>query len=154
MSRWRYPTFTIHRVDVSGPRDATVISRSATAAVSLRIVPDQNIAEICQDFEAYTRNLFVKLNTDCELKITIRKTADWWLADPENEYFQMLQEAIEKVTYLLNIIIKVILIIYAHCISRNGDRNHYSFVKVARFLLFDGLKDVLIRWPSIYRWDR
>ncbi|KAI8054339.1 hypothetical protein BDF22DRAFT_678621 [Syncephalis plumigaleata] len=80
MSRWRYPTFTIHRVDVSGPRDATVISRSATAAVSL----------------PYTRDLFVKLNTDCEIKITIRKTADWWLADPENDYFQMLQEAIEK----------------------------------------------------------
>jgi di- and tripeptidase len=71
MSRWRYPAFTVHRVDVSGPSNTAVIPKSAIAAMSMRIVPDQNITKICREFEDYVLTLFNKLETDCTIEVSM-----------------------------------------------------------------------------------
>jgi acetylornithine deacetylase/succinyl-diaminopimelate desuccinylase-like protein len=46
MARWRYPTLTVHSVDVSGPSSNTVIPRSVKAVVSMRIVPNQDLNDV------------------------------------------------------------------------------------------------------------
>ncbi|KAG0229936.1 hypothetical protein BGW41_002833 [Actinomortierella wolfii] len=46
MARWRHPSLTVHQVDVSGPKNRTVLPRMAKASVSMRIVPDQDATEI------------------------------------------------------------------------------------------------------------
>ncbi|KAJ1913434.1 hypothetical protein IWQ60_009207 [Tieghemiomyces parasiticus] len=59
MSRWRFPTLTVHKVDVSGPPDNhSIIPRSARALVSLRIVPDQTLNTVTEQFTTYVHKLF------------------------------------------------------------------------------------------------
>nr|CAG8483394.1 13512_t:CDS:10 [Entrophospora candida] len=97
MLRWRYPSLTIHKIDVSGPiGNTTVISHKAEAILSMRIVPDQNINDIIKNFQIYVNENFEELRTDNCLKITINNMADWWLGDPENKYFKAAEEAIEQ----------------------------------------------------------
>ncbi|KAG0345829.1 hypothetical protein BG004_002995 [Podila humilis] len=81
MARWRTPSLTIHQVDVSGPKNRTVIPRSAKASVSMRIVPDQEVADITKSFEEH---------------IDIKVVADWWLGDTKNRFFKAAESAIEQ----------------------------------------------------------
>lgn len=69
MARWRNPSLTIHQVDVSGPKNRTVIPRSAKASVSMRIVPDQEVADITKSFEEHVRNVFGQLDTENEIEV-------------------------------------------------------------------------------------
>ncbi|CAG8844808.1 26379_t:CDS:2, partial [Racocetra persica] len=96
MSRWRHPTLTIHKIDVSGPNNVTVIPRSAKAAVSMRIVPDQDLEEIAANFVEYVELVFGDLKTDNTIKITINSLADWWLGDPENRFFKAAEETVRQ----------------------------------------------------------
>ncbi|CAG8525543.1 4253_t:CDS:10 [Racocetra fulgida] len=91
MSRWRHPTLTIHKIDVSGPNNVTVIPRSAKAAVSMRIVPDQDLEEIAANFVEYVELVFGELKTDNTIKV-----ADWWLGDPENRFFKAAEETVRQ----------------------------------------------------------
>ncbi|KAF9584930.1 hypothetical protein BGW38_004625 [Lunasporangiospora selenospora] len=95
MARWRNPSITIHQVDVSGPKNRTVIPRSAKASVSMRIVPDQEVAEITKSFEEHVREVFKQLDTENEIEIDIRVVADWWLGDTEDRFFKAAESAIE-----------------------------------------------------------
>lgn len=69
MARWRFPTLSIHKVDVSGPASNTVIPRNATATVSMRIVPDQDLDSVCTAFEQYVSDLFLALESSNRLKV-------------------------------------------------------------------------------------
>jgi di- and tripeptidase len=69
MARWRYPTFTVHKIDVS-LNNPTIIPRQATAAISMRIVPDQDINVICEQFKRFVENTAQSLGTDN--KVTVR----------------------------------------------------------------------------------
>lgn len=69
MSRWRYPTLTVHKIDV--PIDnPTIISHYATSAVSMRIVPNQGISEICDSFKIYVRKIFERLKSDNRISVS------------------------------------------------------------------------------------
>ncbi|CAG8668236.1 19282_t:CDS:10 [Gigaspora margarita] len=96
MSRWRHPSLTIHKIDVSGPNNVTVIPRSAKATVSMRIVPDQDLEEIASNFMRYVELIFNELKTDNTITITINNLADWWLGDPENRFFKATEEAVKQ----------------------------------------------------------
>ena len=72
MARWRNPSLTIHQVDVSGPKNRTVIPRSAKASVSMRIVPDQEVNDITKSFEEHVRNVFGQLDTENEIEVNAR----------------------------------------------------------------------------------
>ena len=96
-ARWREPSFTIHRIDTSGPVNPTIISRVATASLSLRLVPDQDTNLIQSALQDVLRASFDKLNTSNKLDIRIDHQADPWLGDPSNELFQILEEAIMEV---------------------------------------------------------
>lgn len=70
MARWRNPSLTIHQVDVSGPKNRTVIPRSAKASVSMRIVPDQEVADITKSFEEHVRQVFGQLDTENQIEVS------------------------------------------------------------------------------------
>ncbi|RKP34448.1 hypothetical protein BJ085DRAFT_21959 [Dimargaris cristalligena] len=103
MARWRFPSLTVHKVDVSGPQsNDSIIPHSAQASVSLRVVPNQAIDTVAAQFTEHVQRLFDQLfpglspasASGCRLNVTIRNTADWWLGDTTNAYFQAAEQAI------------------------------------------------------------
>jgi len=96
MARWREPSLTIHRYMVSGP-EGSLVSGRASAAISLRLVPNQEVEDIIKSLSVFLENAFAALDTHNHLSITIDNQADPWLGDPENEIFKTLEEAIMAV---------------------------------------------------------
>lgn len=94
MSKWRFPSLTIHRVSVSGPSNATIIPRSASASISLRIVPDQELAVIKECLVEYLHAEYARFDSGNKLSVTIEHEAEPWLGDPENSAFRTLEDAI------------------------------------------------------------
>lgn len=87
MSRWRYPSLTIHRINVSGPGNSTLIPARASASISLRIVPDQDISVIKASLLSYLRGEFAKFGSCNELAVNIFHEAEPWVGDPSNRAF-------------------------------------------------------------------
>lgn len=96
MARWREPNLTVHRYKVSGP-EGSLVSSHASAAISLRLVPNQEVEDVIASLTAYLRENFRQLDTHNRLSITIDNQADPWLGDPDNEIFQTLEKAIMDV---------------------------------------------------------
>jgi di- and tripeptidase len=96
MARWREPNLTIHRYKVSGP-DGSLVSSHASAAISLRLVPNQEVDDVIVSLKSFLEEAFHNLDTHNRLSITIDNQADAWLGDPDNEIFQTLEEAIMEV---------------------------------------------------------
>ncbi|OCH91138.1 Zn-dependent exopeptidase [Obba rivulosa] len=93
-ARWRDPSLTVHNIEISGPKNSTVIPASVKAHVSVRIVPDQDLDEIAQSLRDYLRSSFQKLQSPNELKVTIDHTADWWLGNLDDPWFHALENAV------------------------------------------------------------
>ncbi|MCJ1477756.1 hypothetical protein MMC13_006429 [Lambiella insularis] len=96
-AKWREPSLTMHGIKTSGPANSTIIPRIASAAISLRLVPEQDAFHIQEAFVDFLRTEFAQLHTFNELIITIDHQADPWLGDPENKIFKMLEKAIIEV---------------------------------------------------------
>ena len=96
MARWREPNLTIHRYKVSGP-DGSLVSSQASAKISFRLVPNQEVDDVITSFTSFLHEQFEQLDTHNRLTITIDNQADAWLGDPDNEIFQTLEEAIMEV---------------------------------------------------------
>jgi di- and tripeptidase len=94
IKRWQEPTLTVHRMKVSGPENAAIIPRLARAAVSIRLVPNQDVAKIRDQLVNFLQSEFRKLDTLNQITITINQQAEPWLGDPDNAIFQTLEEAI------------------------------------------------------------
>ncbi|KAL8803943.1 MAG: hypothetical protein Q9200_006020 [Gallowayella weberi] len=92
--RWREPSLTIHRINSSGPTGSSVIPHTATATVSVRLVPHQTTLLVQEALREMLQAAFAKLDTRNKLTITIDHTAEPWLGDPNNEIFQVLEEAV------------------------------------------------------------
>ncbi|EMD39729.1 hypothetical protein CERSUDRAFT_150401 [Gelatoporia subvermispora B] len=93
-ARWRNPSLTIHNVEVSGPKNSTVIPASAKAHVSLRIVPDQDLDEVAKCLRDHLLASSQKLRSPNELQVTIDHTADWWLGNLDDPWFRALEDAV------------------------------------------------------------
>lgn len=96
LAKWRNPSLTIHRLDVSGPKNNTVISKRAQASVSIRVVPNQDLHKIKEKFSSYMQKCFDALKTENELKIDIFHEAEPWLGNPNNLVFKILYQNIKK----------------------------------------------------------
>lgn len=96
VTRWREPNLTIHRIKVSGVDD-TVMSSHVSAVISFRLVPGQQLDEICSNLVAHLKERFAKLETKNTLTIKIDNTAEPWLGDTNNEIFKTLEQAVIKV---------------------------------------------------------
>lgn len=69
MARWRYPTLSVHKIDVSFS-NPTIIPRCAKAFVSMRVVPDQTIADISSKFEQHVCRVFSDLQSDNVISVS------------------------------------------------------------------------------------
>ncbi|KAI9818919.1 MAG: hypothetical protein M1827_007740 [Pycnora praestabilis] len=97
MQRWREASLTIHRFNVSGPENSTIIPRLARASLSLRLVPNQEMVKVRESLIKFLEESFATLESKNYLTITIDHQADPWLGDPDNQIFQTLEEAIMEV---------------------------------------------------------
>lgn len=96
MARWREPNLTVHRYKVSGP-EGSLVSSHASAAISLRLVPNQEVDDVITALTSFLHENFKALDTHNRITITIDNQADPWLGNPDNEIFQTLEKAIMDV---------------------------------------------------------
>ena len=96
-ARWREPSLTIHRIKNSGPSNTTIISRTATADLSIRLVPNQSTTLVKKALRATLERSFEKTNSANELAIRFEHCAEPWLGDPNNEIFQTLEKSVVEV---------------------------------------------------------
>lgn len=94
MSRWRYPSLTIHKITVSGPGNSTLIPQSATASLSLRIVPDQELEVIKASLTSFLHAQFQQFKSDNHLTVSIFHEAEPWVGDPSNHAFKLLKSVL------------------------------------------------------------
>jgi di- and tripeptidase len=97
MRRWREASLTIHRFQTSGPENSTIIPRLAKAALSIRLVPNQEASEVAASLQSFLADEFADLDSKNKLKVTIDHQAEPWLGDYTNEIFQTLEKAISDV---------------------------------------------------------
>ncbi|KAL8649025.1 MAG: hypothetical protein Q9226_005750 [Calogaya cf. arnoldii] len=95
--RWREPSLTIHRITSSGPTGSSVIPHTATATLSIRLVPRQTTSNVQEALKEILRAAFAKLCSTNELTISIDHTAEPWLGVKTNKIFQALEEAVVDV---------------------------------------------------------
>ncbi|KAF1981534.1 beta-Ala-His dipeptidase [Aulographum hederae CBS 113979] len=97
MRRWREASLTIHRFTTSGPENSTIIPRIARAAISIRLVPNQEAHEVGRTLIDFLNAEFSKLHSSNRLTVTIDHQAEPWLGDFNNEIFKALEKAIMDV---------------------------------------------------------
>lgn len=95
-ARWREPNLTIHRYKVSG-LDGSVVSGHASATISLRLVPGQEVDDIIASLTDFLNEQFGVLESRNRVSVKVDNKAEPWLGDPTNEIFKTLEEAIIKV---------------------------------------------------------
>ncbi|KAF5382706.1 hypothetical protein D9615_002814 [Tricholomella constricta] len=96
-SRWREPSLTLHTIEISGPKNATVIPGLVKSQISLRIVPDQDLDTIVKALCAHLESSFETLQSPNKLKIKVEHTADWWLGNLDDHWFEALESAVQDV---------------------------------------------------------
>ncbi|ETO05748.1 hypothetical protein RFI_31643 [Reticulomyxa filosa] len=93
MKRTRCPSLSIHAFQTSSQQE-TVISKKASAVISIRTVPSQNNIEIFDLTKKFLMEKFAALKSGNELKIDLIHAADHWSTDRREYYFQAAEEAI------------------------------------------------------------
>ena len=96
LSKWRNPSFTVHRIDVSGPKNNTVISQSATAYFSIHVVPNQSLKIIKDLMALYLSSVFAEIQTENKFQLNFFHEAEPWLGEPSIMVFQVLFESMKK----------------------------------------------------------
>ncbi|KAF8208661.1 hypothetical protein K438DRAFT_1754510 [Mycena galopus ATCC 62051] len=56
-SRWQEPSLTVHSIEISGPKNPTVIPGTIKSQVSLRIAPDQDLDSIGRSINIFKHRL-------------------------------------------------------------------------------------------------
>ncbi|KAJ2801257.1 hypothetical protein H4R20_003748 [Coemansia guatemalensis] len=111
MQRWRFPTLTVHHMDVStvaARSNTTLVPAAAQASLSVRVVPDQSLEDIAEKLRTYIEQLFDNIKAqrrqsgadgqalldDLKLHLDVHPNAQWWLADPETPVYKAAAKAI------------------------------------------------------------
>ncbi|KAK6198727.1 Metalloexopeptidase [Scheffersomyces amazonensis] len=95
ISKWRNPSLTIHKIQVSGPNNNTVIPQIAKATISIRIVPNQDLEKVKQSLIDTLTNAFKNNHSENHLVVNIFHEAEPWLGDPSNLVYSKLCEKIK-----------------------------------------------------------
>lgn len=96
LAKWKFPSLTVHKIDVSGPGNNTVIPKSSTGYISLRIVPEQNIDGIKLSFLKFLKESFAQLQSDNHMTTKIIHEAEPWLGERGNAAYKILESEILK----------------------------------------------------------
>ncbi|PHH49871.1 putative di- and tripeptidase DUG2 [Ceratocystis fimbriata CBS 114723] len=92
-ARWREPNLTIHRYKVSGP-DGSLVSSHASANISLRLVPGQEVDEVIASLVSFLEERFSALGSRNSFSVQIDNRAEPWLGDPSSPLFRTLEKAV------------------------------------------------------------
>ncbi|KAF5327950.1 hypothetical protein D9758_016773 [Tetrapyrgos nigripes] len=95
-SRWCQPSLTVHNIEISGPKNATVIPGTVKSQVSIRIVPDQDLNTIADSLCQFLRKSFDELQSSNKLQVQIVNSADWWLGQLDDPWFIALESAVQE----------------------------------------------------------
>ncbi|KAJ2613978.1 hypothetical protein H4S08_001942 [Coemansia sp. RSA 1365] len=116
MQRWRFPTLTVHHMDVStvaARSNTTLVPAAAQASLSVRVVPDQSLEDIAEKLRTHIEHLFDNIKAqrrqsvaegqalldDLKLHLDVQPNAQWWLADPETPVYKAAAKAIHDEWY-------------------------------------------------------
>lgn len=94
--KWRLPSLTLHKIEMSGPDNGTVISQKSEAKLSIRIIPEQEINDVKNSFIEFINKCFKDLKSSNHLDIKIMDEAEPWLGDVNNLAFKTLYECIKE----------------------------------------------------------
>ena len=95
--KWRLPSLTLHKVDMSGTDDnSTVISQRAIAKLSIRIIPGQELHVVKESFIDYIQQSFAELGSTNHVDIQIMHEAEPWLGDVNNVGYKTLKSCISE----------------------------------------------------------
>jgi nonspecific dipeptidase len=99
MSRWRYPSLSLHGIEgaFSGKGAKTVIPGTVIGKFSMRLVPHQDPKHIETVVSHHLRNEFAKLNSPNKLTVDMMHGSKAWLSDPHHPNFEAAAKAIYKV---------------------------------------------------------
>ncbi|KNE67358.1 hypothetical protein AMAG_11826 [Allomyces macrogynus ATCC 38327] len=99
VQKWRTPTLTIAHVGTSsGAQAKAVISRRATATISLRTVPHQHTADLVASLTRHLHAAFATLpHSANRLSVAVSTAADWWVGKPDGPYFAAAARALTRV---------------------------------------------------------
>lgn len=95
-AKWRQPSLTVHKIQVSGPNNNTVIPQLVNATISMRIVANQNLTTIKRKLIDHLTIAFNNLKSDNHLQINIFHEAEPWLGDPSNKVYLILYKNIQS----------------------------------------------------------
>ncbi|KAI0144365.1 hypothetical protein GGR57DRAFT_507586 [Xylariaceae sp. FL1272] len=93
LARWREPNLTHHGMKVSSP-EGSLISSHASAKVSIRLVPSQQIEDITASLTALLEQEFEDLESVNKLTIQIDDQAEPWIGYPGSYIFRTLEDAV------------------------------------------------------------
>lgn len=96
MAKWRNPSLTIHKIQVSGPNNNTVIPQVAKATISIRIVPNQDLEKVKQSLIDRLTKAFGALQSENRILINVFHEAEPWLGDPSNLVYSILFNKIKS----------------------------------------------------------
>jgi len=99
MARWRYPTLSLHGIEgaFSGPGGKTVIPANIAGKFSLRLVPDQDPAQIAKLVESHLNEKFTELGSPNKMEVVYHGGAKAWLSNPKHPNYKAGARAIQKV---------------------------------------------------------
>ena len=99
MARWRYPTLSLHGIEgaFSGGGAKTVIPAKVVGKFSLRLVPDQDPAEIERLVRKHLESEFAKLRSPNVMEAEMLHGAKAWLSSPDHPNFAAAARAVERV---------------------------------------------------------
>ncbi|XP_066572167.1 beta-Ala-His dipeptidase isoform X1 [Amia ocellicauda] len=99
MSRWRYPSLSIHGIEgaFSAPGTKTVIPRKVTGKFSIRQVPNMDPPVVERQVTEHLQEIFAKQNSPNKLKVTMVVDAKPWMADLKDPQYVAGQRAVKTV---------------------------------------------------------
>lgn len=89
---WRMPSLSIHKVSNSG--GSSLIANSVEAALSMRVVPDQDAAAIAALLRTGLERSFAALHSVNHLDVQVHNRADWWLGALDAPHTRALADAV------------------------------------------------------------
>jgi len=93
MKKWRNPSLSVHNIEQSS-HNCTVISKYASAVISIRTVPNQKNGKIMELCRKYLLQQFDELQTLNACEIEMNDIGDHWLMDYKNFIFKCAENAI------------------------------------------------------------
>ena len=99
MSRWRFPSLSIHGIEgaFSAPGTKTVIPARPIAKFSIRTVPDVDANELDRLVSEHVNYQFSLLNSKNALEIKLVQSGPWWVGETEDSNFSAAKKAVKSV---------------------------------------------------------